>query len=260
VTMFDVKGKVALITGSTRGIGKAIAVTMASMGARVTVSSRKEDACAAVAAEITAAGGEALPFPCNVGRKADLQALVDATLARWGRIDVLVCNAAINPYFGPALGVPDEAFDKIMGTNVRSNFWLCNMVVPQMAARKDGAIIIVSSVAGLSGNGKIGVYGISKAADMQLARNLAVEWGADNVRVNCIAPGVIRTDFARALWSDAKLYDQLVRQYPLRRIGEPEDIAGAVVFLASAAGRFMTGQTLVIDGGGTISGPENSLH
>src|SRR5450432_687063 len=147
-----------------------------------------------------------------------------------------------------------------MGTNVRSNFWLCNMVVPQMAARKDGAVIIVSSVAGLAGNGKIGVYGISKAADMQLARNLAVEWGADNVRVNCIAPGVIRTDFARALWSDAKLYDQLVRQYPLRRIGEPEDIAGAVVFLASAAGRFMTGQTLVIDGGGTISGPENSLH
>jgi len=260
VTMFDVKGKVVLITGSTRGIGKAIAVTMAAMGARVTVSSRKEDACAAVAAEISAAGGEALPFACNVGRKADLQALVDATLARWGRIDVLVCNAAINPYFGPAIGVPDEAFDKIMGTNVRSNFWLCNMVVPQMAARKDGAVIIVSSVAGLSGNGKIGVYGISKAADMQLARNLAVEWGADNIRVNCIAPGVIRTDFARALWSDAKLYNQLVRQYPLRRIGEPEDIAGAVVFLASAAGRFMTGQTLVIDGGGTISGPENSLH
>ena len=260
MTMFDVKGKVVLITGSTRGIGKSIAVTMAAMGARVTVSSRKADACTAVAAEISAAGGEALPFACNVGRKADLQALVDATLARWGRIDVLVCNAAINPYFGPAIGVPDEAFDKIMGTNVRSNFWLCNMVVPQMAARKDGAVIIVSSVAGLSGNGKIGVYGISKAADMQLARNLAVEWGADNVRVNCIAPGVIRTDFARALWSDAKLYDQLVRQYPLRRIGEPEDIPAAVVFLASAAGRFMTGQTLVIDGGGTISGPENSLH
>ncbi len=258
--MFDLTGKVALITGSTRGIGKAIAVAMAAAGARVTVSSRKEDACQAVAAEITAAGGEALPFACNIGRKAELQALVDATLARFGQIDVLVCNAAINPYFGPALGVSDDAFDKIMNTNVRSNFWLCNMVVPQMAGRKDGAVVIVSSVAGLAGNGKIGVYGISKAAELQLARNLAVEWGPHNVRVNCLAPGVIRTDFAKALWSDPKLYEQLVRQYPLRRIGEPEDVAGAAVFLASAAGRFMTGQTLVIDGGGSVSGPENALE
>ena len=256
---FDLSGKVALITGSTRGIGKAIAVAMAHSGACVTVSSRKENACQAVAAQIIAEGGEALPFACNIGRKADLQALVDATLSRWGRIDVLVCNAAINPYFGPALGVPDDAFDKIMGTNVRSNFWLCNMVVPQMAGRRDGAIVIVSSVAGLTGNAKIGVYGISKAADMQLARNLAVEWGPHNVRVNCLAPGVIRTDFARALWADPKLYEQLVRQYPLRRIGEPEDVAGAAVFLASAAGAFVTGQTLVIDGGGSVSGPENAL-
>ncbi len=257
--MFDLTGKVALITGSTRGIGKAIALEMAGMGARVTVSSRKEDACIAVAAEITAAGGEALPFACNIGRKPELQALVDATLARFGRIDVLVCNAAINPYFGPALGVSDEAFDKIMSTNVKSNFWLCNMVVPGMAEHGGGAVIIVSSVAGLTGNGKIGVYGISKAADMQLARNLAVEWGPRNVRINCLAPGVIRTDFARALWSDPILHAQLVRQYPLRRIGEPEDVAGAAVFLASAAGRFITGQTLVIDGGGGVSGPENSL-
>jgi NAD(P)-dependent dehydrogenase (short-subunit alcohol dehydrogenase family) len=259
MSLFDLSGKVALITGSTRGIGKAIAVEMARHGARVTVSSRKEDACAAVAAEITAAGGEALPFACNIGRKGDLQALVSETLARWRQIDILVCNAAINPYFGPAIGVSDDAFDKIMNTNVRSNFWLCNMVVPQMAARKDGAVIIVSSVAGLSGNGMIGVYGISKAADMQLARNLAVEWGPHNVRVNCLAPGVVRTDFARALWSDPRLYEQLVRQYPLRRIGEPEDIAGAAVFLASRAGAFMTGQTLVLDGGGLVSGPEHAL-
>ena len=259
MSLFDLTGKVALITGSTRGIGKAIALQMAAMGARVTVSSRKEDACIAVAAEIVAAGGKAFPFACNIGRKVELQALVDATVAHFGKIDVLVCNAAINPYFGPALGVSDEAFDKIMGTNVKSNFWLCNMVVPQMATRREGAVIIVSSVAGLSGNGMIGVYGISKAADMQLARNLAVEWGPHNVRVNCLAPGVIRTDFARALWEDPRLHEQLVRQYPLRRIGEPDDVAGAAVFLASAAGRFITGQTRVIDGGGSVSGPENSL-
>jgi NAD(P)-dependent dehydrogenase (short-subunit alcohol dehydrogenase family) len=257
--MFDLSGKVALITGSTRGIGKAIAVEMARHGARVTVSSRKEDSCVAVAAEISAAGGEALAMACNIGRKSDLQALVDATIARWGRIDILVCNAAVNPYFGPALGMPDDAFDKIMNSNVRSNFWLCNMVVPQMAARRDGAVIIVSSIAGLKGNGKLGAYGISKAADMQLARNLAVEWGHHNIRANCLAPGVVRTDFAKALWSDPKLYEQLVRQYPLRRIGEPEDIAGAAVFLASRAGSFMTGQTLVLDGGGMVGGPENAL-
>jgi NAD(P)-dependent dehydrogenase (short-subunit alcohol dehydrogenase family) len=257
--MFDLSGKVAVITGSTRGIGKAIAVEMARHGAQVTVSSRKEDACAAVASEITAAGGAALPFACNINRKSDLQALVDATLARWGRIDILVCNAAVNPYFGPALGMPDDAFDKIMNTNVRSNFWLCNMVLPQMAARRDGAVIIVSSVAGLAGNGNIGVYGISKAADMQLARNLAVEWGPYNIRANCLAPGVVRTDFARALWSDPRLYEQLVRRYPLRRIGEPEDIAGAAVFLASRAGGFITGQTLVLDGGGTVGGPEHAI-
>jgi NAD(P)-dependent dehydrogenase (short-subunit alcohol dehydrogenase family) len=258
--LFDLSGKVALITGSTRGIGKAIAVEMAKHGARVTVSSRKAEACQEVAAEIAAAGGEALPFACNVGRKAELQALVDETLARWGRIDVLVCNAAINPYYGPAAGITDEAFDKVMNTNVRSNFWLCNMVLPQMAERRDGAVIIVASVAGVSGNGKIGVYGISKAADMQLARNLAVEWGPHNIRVNCLAPGVVRTDFARALWSNEKLYNQLIRQYPLRRIGEPEDIAGAAVFFASAAGRFVTGQTLVMDGGGTISGAESAFE
>ena len=258
MSMFDLTGKVALITGSTRGIGKAIALAMAAAGAKVTVSSRKEDACRAVAAEVAAAGGEALPFACNIGRKEDLKALVDATLARWGRIDVLVCNAAVNPYYGPALGMSDDAFDKIMNTNVRSNFWLCNMVVPQMAERRDGAVVIVSSVAGLAGNSRIGVYGISKAADMQLARNLAVEWGPHNVRVNCLAPGVIRTDFAKALWSDPRLHQKLIGQYPLRRIGEPEDVAGAAVFLASAAGRFITGQTLVIDGGGSVGGPESA--
>jgi NAD(P)-dependent dehydrogenase (short-subunit alcohol dehydrogenase family) len=258
VSIFDLSGKVALITGSTRGIGKAIATQMSAHGARVVVSSRKEDACAAVAAEITAAGGEALAHACNIGRKPDLQGLVDATLAKWARIDILVCNAAVNTHFGPSLDVPDEAFDKIMNTNVRSNFWLCNLVLPQMAERRDGVVIIVSSVAGLTGNDRLGTYGLSKAADMQLARNLAVEWGPRNIRANCLAPGVIRTDFARALWSDPQTYARLIRRYPLRRIGEPDDVAGAAVFLASRAGNFISGQTLVIDGGGTISGSESA--
>jgi NAD(P)-dependent dehydrogenase (short-subunit alcohol dehydrogenase family) len=256
VSIFDLTDKVALITGSTRGIGRAIALQMAERGARVVVSSRKPEACAAVAAEIAAAGGTALPQPCNISHRPELQALVDAAIGKWGRIDILVCNAAVNPYYGPSLDISDEAFDKIMSSNVRSNFWLCNMVLPQMAARRGGAVIIVSSIGGLTGNSRLGVYCISKAADMQLARNIAVEWGPHNIRANCIAPGVIRTDFAKALWSDPRLHARLVRQTPLGRIGEPDDVAGAAVFLASRAGAFMSGQTLVIDGGGTISGSE----
>ena len=256
MSLFDLRGKRALITGSTRGIGKAIALQMAACGARVVVSSRKADACAAVAAEVTAAGGEALAHPCNISHRAELQALVTAVTGAWGGIDILVCNAAVNPYFGPALDIPDEAFDKIMSTNVRSNFWLCNLVLPQMAERHDGVVIIVSSIGGLTGNSKLGAYCISKAADMQLARNIAVEWGPHNIRANCLAPGVIRTDFARALWSNPQLAARLIRHTPLGRIGEPDDVAGAAVFLASRAGAFISGQTLVIDGGGTITGAE----
>jgi NAD(P)-dependent dehydrogenase (short-subunit alcohol dehydrogenase family) len=256
VSIFDLTGKVAVITGSTRGIGKAIAVNMAGHGAKVVISSRKSEACEAVAAEIRAAQGEAMPFACNVGRKQELQALIDATLEHWGQIDVLVCNAAINPYFGPSADIPDEAFDKILATNVRSNHWLCNMVLPHMAARGGGAIVIVSSIAGFVGSTKLGAYGISKAADMQLARNIAVEWGPKNIRINCLAPAVIRTDFARALWSDPAVYERLVRHYPLRRIGEPDEVAGAAVFLASRAGNFITGQTIVIDGGSLVAGAQ----
>ena len=169
-----------------------------------------------------------------------------------GQIDVLVCNAAINPYYGPMTGLSDEAFDKVMETNVRSNLWLANLVQPEMAARRDGAIIIVSSIGGLRGTNTLGIYAISKAADMQLARNLAVEWGPHNIRVNCIAPGLVKTDFAKALWDNPKLLEMTEQRTPLRRIGEPDDIAGAAVFLASRAGRWITGQTIVIDGGVTI--------
>jgi len=252
--LFDLDGKVALVTGSTRGIGLAIARAVAAHGAKVVVSSRKPDACEQARAEIVAEGGDAFAFPCNVGYKEQLQALVDAALAHYGRIDVLVCNAATNPYMGPLQNISDEAFDKIMGTNVRSNVWLCNMVLPQMAANGGGAVIILSSIAGVQGTRYLGAYALSKAADSQLARNLAVEWGAKNVRVNCIAPGIVRTDFAKALYENPDVYRTAVAHYPLGRLGEVEDISGAAVFLASRAGAFVTGQTLVIDGGTTIAG------
>ncbi|MBN9525294.1 MAG: SDR family oxidoreductase [Alphaproteobacteria bacterium] len=251
--LFDLAGKVAIITGSSRGIGRAIALQMAAHGAKVVVSSRKAEACAKVVAEIEAAGGEAMALPASISDKAALQAMVDATTQSWGGVDILVCNAAINPYFGPAAGIPDDAFDKIMASNIKSNHWLANMVLPGMAGRGGGAVVIVSSVGGMIGSNMIGAYCISKAADMQLARNLAVEWGAKNIRVNCIAPGLIRTDFARALWENPDILKTATGRYPLQRIGEPDEIAGAAVFLASAAGQFMTGQTLVIDGGGIVS-------
>jgi NAD(P)-dependent dehydrogenase (short-subunit alcohol dehydrogenase family) len=252
--LFDLEGKVALVTGSTRGIGLAIARELAAHGAKVVVSSRKADACERARDEIVAAGGEAFAFACNVGHKDQLQALVDATLAHYGAIDVLVCNAATNPYMGPLQKISDEAFDKIMGTNVRSNVWLCNMVIPQMAARGGGAVILLSSIASIQGTRLLGAYALSKAADSQLARNLAVEWGAKNVRVNCIAPGIVRTDFAKALYENPQIHKMAVAHYPLGRLGEVEDIAGAAVFLAARAGAFVTGQTIVVDGGTTIAG------
>jgi NAD(P)-dependent dehydrogenase (short-subunit alcohol dehydrogenase family) len=250
-SLFDLAGKVAVITGSSKGIGRAIAERMAEHGARVVVSSRKQDACDVVTRAILSNGGEAITKTCNIGRKEELQALVDTAVAKWGGIDVLVCNAAVNPYYGLSANAPDEAYDRVMNYNVRSNFWLCNMVLPGMAARGGGSVTIVSSIGGLRGSTHLGIYAISKAADMQLVRNLAVEWGPRNIRANAIAPGLIRTDFARALWENPEIAKRRARETPLQRIGEPDDIAGAAVFLASAAGAFMTGQTIVIDGGTT---------
>lgn len=252
--LFDLSGQVAVITGSSRGIGRAIALRMAEHGARVVISSRKAEACAAVVAEIDAAHGpgRALALPANISSKAELERLVAQTLATWGRIDTLVCNAASNPYYGPQAGIADEQFRKILDNNIVANHWLISMAAPGMIERRAGSIIIVSSIGGLRGSPIIGAYCISKAADMQLARNLAVEYGPHNVRVNCIAPGLIRTDFAKALWEDEALLTQRMSTTPLRRIGEADEIAGAAVYLASAAGSYMTGQSLVIDGGVTI--------
>jgi NAD(P)-dependent dehydrogenase (short-subunit alcohol dehydrogenase family) len=251
--LFDLKGKVALITGSSRGIGRAIAERMAEAGARVVVSSRKLDACEAVVEAIRKAGGEAVAIPCNITYKEELQRLVAQTHEAFGKIDVLVCNAAVNPHYGSTQEIPDSAFEKILDCNIRSNHWLCQLVVPEMAERRDGAVIIVSSIGGLKGSVSLGTYGLTKAADMALARNLAVEWGSRNVRVNCIAPGIIRTDFAKALWDNPEIYERAMERYPLRRIGEPDEIAGTAIFLASKAGSFLTGQTIVVDGGATIT-------
>lgn len=250
--LFDLTGQTAIVTGSSRGIGKAIAHRLAEHGARVVISSRKADACEAAVAEITQAVGRrdaAIAIPANIASKEDLQRLVDETNAAFGKIDIVVCNAASNPAFGPMSALPDEAFTKILQNNIVSNHWLIQMVAPQMAARKDGAIIIVSSIGGLKASNVIGAYNISKAADMQLARNLALEFGGDNIRVNTIAPGLVKTDFARALWENPAILEQATAHSCLKRIGQPDEIAGMAVFLASRAGAFTTGQTFVIDGG-----------
>lgn len=250
--IFDLTGQVAVITGSSRGIGRAMAEIMALHGAKVVVSSRKAEACQEVVAGITKAGGEAIVLPCNISRRNEVEGLIKGTLDKFGRIDTLVCNAAVNPYYGPMSGLSDEAFDKIMGSNVKSNLWLANLALPHIAAVGGGSLIIVSSIAGIRGNGIIGAYGISKAADFALARNLAVEWGDKNIRVNCIAPGLIKTDFARALWEDEKAMKVRLATTPLRRIGDPDEIGGIGAFLASPAARFITGQIIVADGGVTI--------
>jgi NAD(P)-dependent dehydrogenase (short-subunit alcohol dehydrogenase family) len=226
---------------------------MAEHGANVVISSRKADACDAAATEINAAVGRtaAIAIPANIATKGDLEALVSQTRDAFGPITSLVCNAASNPYFGPMSGIADEQFSKILATNIISNHWLISLVAPEMRARQGGAITIISSIGGLQASDVIGAYNISKAADMQMARNLALEFGRDNVRVNTIAPGLVQTDFARALWENPEILKQATAHSCLKRIGQPDEIAGMAVFLASPAGAFTTGQTFVIDGGAT---------
>ncbi|MCF4127455.1 SDR family oxidoreductase [Methylobacterium sp. SyP6R] len=253
--LFDLTGRVAIVTGSSRGIGRAIAERLAEHGAKVVISSRKAEACAPVAEAINARHGaeRAHVIAASISSKSDLERLAKGTEDRFGRIDTLVCNAASNPYYGPMSGISDDQFRKILDNNVIASHWLIGFCAPGMIERRDGSVILVSSVGGLKGSGVIGAYNVSKAADFQLARNLAVELGPHNVRVNCIAPGLIQTDFARALWEDPTSRAAYTARTPLARIGQPDEIAGAAVFLASPAGAFMTGQSIVIDGGQTIT-------
>jgi dehydrogenase/reductase SDR family protein 4 len=255
--LFSLKGKVALVTGATRGIGMSIAEELGRAGAKVAICSRKTEACEEARSELAAKGLEVIAQPCNVSRKEDLQALVEATRAKWGGIDIVVANAASNPYFGPLTGIPDDAFDKILTNNVKSVLWLAGMTLEEMAQRakrtgKAGSFIVVGSIGGLLANTVIGAYGISKAADHHLVRNLAADWGPQKVRVNAIAPGLVKTEFARALWEDPKRAAERIAATPLRRLGEPRDIGGIAVFLASDAAAFITGQCIVADGGVTI--------
>jgi NAD(P)-dependent dehydrogenase (short-subunit alcohol dehydrogenase family) len=252
--LFDLTGKVAIVTGSSRGIGRAIAEGLAHHGAKVVISSRKQDACEEVAKAINHAHGDerAIAIAASISDKNALQMLVDETKARLGRIDILVCNAASNPYYGPMAGISDDQFRKILDNNVVANHWLVQMVAPDMLERGAGSIIIVSSVGGLTSSTVIGAYNISKAADLQLVRNLAAEFGPKGVRVNAIAPGLVRTDFARALWENPEILKRVTSVAALKRIGEPRELAGAAIFLASDAASFVTGQTLVVDGGSTF--------
>jgi dehydrogenase/reductase SDR family member 4 len=251
-TLFDLSGQVALITGSSRGIGRAIAEEMAAAGAKVVVSSRKQDACDVVRDQIRAGGGDAISITCNIGQKEEVEALVKGALDHYGRIDILVCNAAVNPFFGSLSKLGDDAWDKIMLSNVKSSWWFTNLVTPHMAERGSGNIILLSSIGAFRATAVLGAYGISKAAEAQLARNLALELGPKGIRVNAIAPGLVKTDFAKALWSNPQILQSVESRAPLRRIGQPIEIAGVAVFLASQAASFVTGQLLVADGGSTL--------
>jgi NAD(P)-dependent dehydrogenase (short-subunit alcohol dehydrogenase family) len=255
-SLFDLTGRVAIVTGSSRGIGRAIAEALAAHGAQVVISSRKRAACEEVAAGINARWPDrAIAVAANIGSRTDLQGLVNESTRVFGKIDILVCNAASNPYYGPMSGISDEQFEKTFRNNVLSTHWLVNMVTPDMVRRRDGAIVLISSIGGMRGSPVIGAYNVTKAADIQFAKNMAIELGAANVRINCIAPGLVKTDFARALWENPENLGRALQGIPLNRIGEPQDVAGVAVLLASPAGRYITGQTLVVDGGATITAP-----
>lgn len=251
-SLFDLRGQVALITGATRGLGRAIAGRMAEAGARVIVSSEDGTACDNTVSQLRASGHEAIGIPCDVSRRSAVEALVAHALERCGRIDTLVCNAGVAPHMGPIGTASDADWELTLTVNLRSVLWLTSLVIPGMAGRGGGSVIITSSIAGIRGNKAIGLYSLSKAGGAALARNLAVEWGPQNVRVNAISPGLIRTEFARPLLDDPEILARRLALTPLRRAGEPDEIAGVAVMLAAPAGAFITGQNIVVDGGTTI--------
>ena len=250
-SLFDLTGKVALLTGASKGMGLAMAEGLAEHGAKVVVSSRKLDQCEAACAAINARCGDgaATPIACNIGYKNQLEALVGETRDRLGPIDILVANAGINPFYGPMSEIPDSAFDKIMNSNVRSNHWLAHMVAPDMVANGGGSMMITSSTGAFNGSLTLGTYSISKLADIALVRNLALEYGPNGVRVNAICPGLIKTDFARALWDNDDAKRNAETQTPLRRLGESDDLKGIAVFLAAPASAYVTGQAIAVCGG-----------
>jgi NAD(P)-dependent dehydrogenase (short-subunit alcohol dehydrogenase family) len=250
---FDLSGKVAIVTGSSRGIGRAIAEGFAAAGARVVISSRTQERCDETVAAIREKGGEAMAVTARISDKAQLENLVAKTRDAWGGVDILVCNAAINPHYGSLEDLTEQVFERMMTNNVLSNLWLSKLVVADMKTRRDGSIIFIISIGGLKSSVKLGMYGVTKAADQQLCRNLAAEWGPHNIRVNCIAPGLITTEFSRVLYEDPERRARREEETPLRRLGAPEDLAGTALLLASPAGAFITGQTIVVDGGVMIA-------
>lgn len=245
---------VTVITGSSRGIGRAAAELLAARGHRVVISSRNQDSCESVAEGIREAGGEAIAIACHVGQDDQLEALISGTVEQFGRLDNLVLNAASNPVYGPSDNVDRKAFDVIMHNNVFGSMRLGHLARSHMADAGGGAMVLVSSIAGMLGNRVIGAYGLSKAAENQLVRNLALEFGGDGIRVNAVAPGLIRTDFSKALLSDERMVKHFERTTPLGRIGEPEDIARVIAFLVGEDSRWLSGQVVTADGGITVTG------
>jgi len=251
-SLFDLTGKVAIITGASRGIGEAIAVRMAEAGAKIVIASRKQESLDAVAADLRDHGADVLPVAAHNGDKAALIALVEQAVAHYGGVDIVVNNAATNPHFGSVLEAQDSMWLKTLEVNVLGAFWLAQAAVPQMRLRGGGKLINVASVNGLRPGTMQGIYSASKAALINLTQTLAMELGADNIQVNAIAPGLIKTKFAEALWSNETIAEGVAARTPVKRIGEPDDIAGIAVFLASAASNYATGQTFVVDGGITV--------
>ena len=255
MSLFNLNNKSILITGSSRGIGKSIANHCATHGANVIISSRKLDACETTSDEINETVGKEVAFPiaANISDDKQLEQLVSKTKDKLGKIDVLICNAATNPFMGSMLDMPMEKFDKVMNNNIKSNQLLCNLVLPDMVSRKDGCIIIISSIGGLKGSPMLGAYNLSKAADIMMVKNIAAEFGRHNIRANSIAPGLIKTDFAKALWENPDILKSVLTNTPMQRIGEPDEVAGVAVMLASKAGEYINGETIVVDGGTTVT-------
>ncbi|MCY4464486.1 MAG: glucose 1-dehydrogenase [Chloroflexi bacterium] len=250
---FDLTGKVAIITGASRGIGMAIAGELARAGCAVVVSSRRQESLDEVAAKINASGGQALGIAAHNGDKAALHQLVERTIARFGRLDILVNNAATNPHFGSILEADDSYWRKILDVNLLGNVWLTQAALPALQKSGGGKIINVASIVGLKPGRYQGIYSISKAAIISLTQTLAQELGADNIQVNAIAPGLVQTKFAQALWGNPDLLEHVLAQTPVGRIGQPQDIAGLALLLASSASDFTTGAVFVVDGGLTAT-------